>query len=154
MKKTILTFALVIAAFGAFIGANPHGEWQHELIAGTGITIAGDTISASGGGGWTVDTTTSTAKLFSVASSNTMWVSGATATANDTIAPPTAGTQNGYVLKFFSTTADTLNVHCSNGFNGKGSAGTITTSGAKGDGDILTAYNGVWYEVEKNALVQ
>jgi hypothetical protein len=31
------------------------------------------------------------------------------------------------------------------GFLGKGSSGTITFAGAKGDGVTLVAYNGAWY---------
>ncbi len=63
-----------------------------------------------------------------------------------TIAAPTAGTDDGKVLLINTETAFAHVITCSsNGFDDKGSSGTITFTAAKGNSVILLARNGRWW---------
>lgn len=65
-----------------------------------------------------------------------------------TLAAPTATTHDGYVLRIVSTTAFAHVITSSvRGFNAKGSSGTATFGGARGDALTLVAYNGDWWTV-------
>lgn len=58
---------------------------------------------------------------------------------------PTAGGDDGKVLRIVSITAAAHVVTCSQGFNAKGSSGTATFGAAIGNGAILVARGGQWY---------
>lgn len=65
-----------------------------------------------------------------------------------TLADPTAGDDDGLILRFVSTTANahTLSNASGSGFNGGGAGGDVGTFGvAIGDGIQIVAYQGVWY---------
>jgi hypothetical protein len=63
-----------------------------------------------------------------------------------TLAAPTATTDDGKVLRIIATTAKAHVITGSvDGFNAKGSSGTLTFGGAIGDAVTLVAYNGHWY---------
>lgn len=63
-----------------------------------------------------------------------------------TIAAPTSGTDDGKTITFYSETAFSHVLTCStDGFNDKGSSGTVTLGGAIGDGFTIRARLGHWY---------
>lgn len=65
-----------------------------------------------------------------------------------TIAAPTAGTHDGYIVDIYSETAQAHVITCaSDGFNAKGGSGTITFAGAKGNSVRLIARNGHWWVI-------
>lgn len=65
-----------------------------------------------------------------------------------TIAAPTVTTHDGYMVRIYSETAQAHVITCStDGFNSKGSSGTITFSAAKGNAVLLIARNGHWWVV-------
>lgn len=72
-----------------------------------------------------------------------------------TLAAPTATTHDGYQINVYSETAFAHVITGSvDGFNAKGSSGTVTLGGAKGDGATFTARNGHWWVTSKiNATV-
>lgn len=72
-----------------------------------------------------------------------------------TLAAPTAGTHDGIIIRIYSETAFQHVITGSvDGFNAKGSSGTITLGGAKGDSVTLIARNGHWWTLAKvNATV-
>lgn len=63
-----------------------------------------------------------------------------------TLAAPTAGTDDGKILRIVSTTAAAHTVtNASPGFNGAGASGDVATFGAAiGNAMEVVAYNGVW----------
>lgn len=66
-----------------------------------------------------------------------------------TIAAPAAA-DNGKRIQIVATTAQAHVITCTGeGFNGKGSTGTLTLGGARGDGATLLAYNQHWYVVNR-----
>jgi hypothetical protein len=69
-----------------------------------------------------------------------------------TLAPPTAGADDGKVLRIVSTTAFAHVVTCSDGFNAKASSGTATFGAAKGNAANLVAYNGHWYNFSEQGI--
>lgn len=63
-----------------------------------------------------------------------------------TLASPTAGVDDGKVLRIMSSTAQAHTVTCTAGFNNGGTASDVATfGGAIGDGMVVVAYNGVWH---------
>lgn len=63
-----------------------------------------------------------------------------------TIAAPTAVTHDGWVINVIATSAQAHVITCAtDGFNAKGSSGTLTFGGAKGDSVTLVADTGHWY---------
>jgi hypothetical protein len=64
-----------------------------------------------------------------------------------TLAAPTAGTDDGKILRIISTTANAHTVtQTTPGFNNAGSAKDVATfGGAVGDQFAVIAYNGIWY---------
>ena len=67
-----------------------------------------------------------------------------------TLAAPTDGTDDGKVLTIISKTAQAHVVTSPVvGFNAKGSSGTLTGGGAKGDTTVLVAIAGNWYVKDK-----
>jgi hypothetical protein len=70
-----------------------------------------------------------------------------------TIAAPTAGTHDGILIEVITLTAQahvlTSGVE---GFNDKGSSGTVTWTAAIGNSVTLRAWNGNWYTVVKNGV--
>lgn len=65
-----------------------------------------------------------------------------------TIAAPTATTHDRIQIEVIALTAQAHVITCATvGFNAKGSSGTLTFGGAKGDSVKLRAYNGNWYVV-------
>jgi len=64
-----------------------------------------------------------------------------------TLAAPTAGTDDGKVLRIVATTANAHTVtQTTPGFNNAGTSGDVGTfGGAVGDSLTVIAYNGVWY---------
>lgn len=72
-----------------------------------------------------------------------------------TLAAPTPTTHDGYVLRIYSETAFAHVITSGvDGINAKGSSGTITLGGAKGDSVTLVARNGHWWTLAKvNATV-
>ena len=62
-----------------------------------------------------------------------------------TLNPPTSGTDNGKRLTLMNKQAQANVITCSNGFNGKGSSGTITFGAGALTKASLLAYQGVWY---------
>lgn len=70
-----------------------------------------------------------------------------------TIAAPVSGTDDNKLLTIWDTTGHAHVVTCaSDGFNAKGSSGTLTFGGAIGDAVILKAFSGHWYTVSLNAV--
>lgn len=76
-----------------------------------------------------------------------------------TLAPPTAGLptaatpgDDGKILRITSATAVAHVITCSQGFNAKGSSGTATFGLAKGNGMVLMAYQGQWYNVSNTGI--
>lgn len=72
-----------------------------------------------------------------------------------TLAAPTNTTHDGYIVMVFSSTAfQHVITGGVDGFNAKGSSGTITLGGAIGDSVTLVAMGGHWYTLAKvNATV-
>lgn len=72
-----------------------------------------------------------------------------------TLAAPTNSTHDGYIVMVFSSTAQAHVITGGvDGFNAKGSSGTITFGGAIGDSVTLVAMGGHWYTLAKvNATV-
>ncbi len=67
-----------------------------------------------------------------------------------TLAAPTNGTHDGYTIKVISASAFAHVITGGvDGFNAKGSSGTLTFGGAKGDSVTLVAYGGHWYTASK-----
>lgn len=66
-----------------------------------------------------------------------------------TLVDPTATTHDGLRLTFISTTAQAHSLDLVTGING-GAADVGTFGGAAGDGVVIEAYQGVWYEVPGN----
>lgn len=67
-----------------------------------------------------------------------------------TLAAPTATLDDGKVLTLLATSANAHVVTSSVvGFNAKGSSGTCTFGGAKGDSVVLVALGGNWYTKSK-----
>jgi len=65
-----------------------------------------------------------------------------------TIAAPTAA-QDGYQIRVYTETAFAHVVTCAtDGFNNKGSSGTVTLTAAKGNGFLIMARNGHWWVVQ------
>lgn len=63
-----------------------------------------------------------------------------------TLAAPTTTTHDGYILRIFSSSAQAHVVTGGvDGFNAKGSSGTLTFGGAIGDSIVLIAMSGHWY---------
>lgn len=63
-----------------------------------------------------------------------------------TLAAPTAGTHDGIIIRVVAISAQAHVITGGvDGFNAKGSSGTITFGGAIGDSVTLVAYNGHWY---------
>lgn len=63
-----------------------------------------------------------------------------------TLAAPTAGADDGKELSIVGTTAFAHVITSGvDGFNAKGSSGTITFAASKGSSQTLVAYNGHWY---------
>jgi hypothetical protein len=76
-----------------------------------------------------------------------------------TLPPPTAGLptaavpgDDGKVLRITSTTPFAHVITCSQGFNGKGASGTATFGAAKGNGMVLMAHQGQWYNVSQTGI--
>jgi hypothetical protein len=76
-----------------------------------------------------------------------------------TLPPPTAGLptaavpgDDGKILRITSTTAAAHVITCSQGFNAKGSSGTATFGAAKGNGMVLMAHQGQWYNVSNTGI--
>jgi hypothetical protein len=76
-----------------------------------------------------------------------------------TLPPPTAGLptaatpgDDGKILRITSTTAVAHVITCSQGFNAKGSPGTATFGAAKGNGMVLMAHQGQWYNVSNTGI--
>lgn len=63
-----------------------------------------------------------------------------------TLVDPTATTHDGIRLTFIATTANANTLDLVTGING-GAADVGTFGGAAGDGSVIEAYQGVWYEV-------
>lgn len=63
-----------------------------------------------------------------------------------TLVDPTATTHDGVRLTFIATTANANTLDLVTGING-GAADIGTFGGAAGDGTVIEAYQGVWYEV-------
>lgn len=72
-----------------------------------------------------------------------------------TIVAPTTVTHDNYIVRIVALTAQAHVITCaSDGFNAKGSSGTITLGGAIGDAATLIAKGGHWYVIGKvNAVV-
>lgn len=72
-----------------------------------------------------------------------------------TLAAPTATTHDGYLIRVYSETAFQHVITSGvDGFNAKGSSGTITLGGAAGDAATLVARNGHWWVIGAvNAVV-
>lgn len=65
-----------------------------------------------------------------------------------TIAAPTATTHDGFTITVIATSAQAhVITSATDGFNAKGSSGTLTFGGAIGDSVTLMAHNGHWYTV-------
>lgn len=65
-----------------------------------------------------------------------------------TIVAPTDTTHDGYLIRVYSETAQAHVITCAtDGFNSKGSSGTVTFSAAKGNTVVLLARNGHWWVV-------
>lgn len=63
-----------------------------------------------------------------------------------TIVAPTATTHDRFEITVVATSAQAHVITCAtDGFNAKGSSGTLTFGGAKGDSVVLVAHNGHWY---------
>jgi hypothetical protein len=76
-----------------------------------------------------------------------------------TLPAPTAGLptaaipgDDGKVLRITSTTAVAHVITCPQGFNGKGASGTATFGAAKGNGMVLMAQGGQWYNVSNTGI--
>lgn len=70
-----------------------------------------------------------------------------------TIAAPTAGTHDGILIEVTTISAQAHVITCAtDGFNAKGSSGTVTFTAAIGNTVVLRAYNGHWYTVNKNGV--
>lgn len=67
-----------------------------------------------------------------------------------TLAAPTATTHDGYIITVTAISAQAHVITGSvDGFNAKGSSGTATFGGAKGDSVSFIAYQGHWYTLSK-----
>ncbi len=68
-----------------------------------------------------------------------------------TLAAPTAGVDDGKILRIVAATANAHTVtQASPGFNSAGGSGDVGTfGGAIGDNLVVLAYNGVWHVVSK-----
>lgn len=70
-----------------------------------------------------------------------------------TIVAPTAGTQDGLTIEVTTLTAQAhVITSATDGFNAKGSSGTVTFTAAIGNSVTLRADNGHWYTVIKNGV--
>ena len=70
-----------------------------------------------------------------------------------TIVNPAAGPDDGKSITIITTTAQAHVITCSSdGFNAKGSSGTITYAPAVGNATEIVAYNGHWYVVVVNGV--
>jgi hypothetical protein len=70
-----------------------------------------------------------------------------------TIAAPTAGTHDGILIEVITLTAQAHVITSGvEGFNDKGSSGTVTFTAAIGNSVTLRAWNGNWYVVNANGV--
>ena len=70
-----------------------------------------------------------------------------------TIAAPTAGTHDGIVIEVIAISAQAHVITSAvDGFNAKGSSGTVTFTAAIGNAVTLRAYNGHWYTVNQTGV--
>lgn len=116
-----------------------------ETTAGTGVTIDGLLVkdgivgalqAITGDGAITVQNAT---VLLSKAGAGAI-----------TIVAPTAVTHDGVIIRVVATSAQAHVITSAvDGFNAKGSSGTITFGGAIGDSVTIVAHNGHWYTLAK-----
>lgn len=70
-----------------------------------------------------------------------------------TIAAPTSGTHDGIKIWVYAGSAQAHVITCStDGFNAKGSSGTVTFTAALGNSVLLHAQSGHWYTLVKNGV--
>ena len=156
----ILDAAAIVVIEGATAGhakIDVSSSTVFDLTA-AGVAITG-TASVSGiltatGGVVSPVTTIAGDGAITIAPSAMIKLSKGTAAAI-TLAAPTTTTHDGYKVMVFSTTAAAHVITGSvDGFNAKGSSGTITFGGAIGDSVSLVAMGGHWYTTSKvNATV-
>lgn len=122
-------------------------------VAITGTESVSGIITATGGIKSPVVTITGDGAI-TIAPFTTVKLSKGSAAAI-TLAAPTNTTHDGYRVVIFSSTAfQHVITGGVDGFNAKGSSGTITLGGAIGDSVELVAMGGHWYTVSKvNATV-
>lgn len=147
----ILDAAAVVVLQGATAG---HGKL---VISGTtvldavstGLTVTGtETVSgiitATGGIKGPVVTISGDGAI-TISPNALVMLSKGTAAAI-TIAAPTNTTHDGYIIRVFSSTAAAHVITCStDGFNAKGSSGTITFAANIGSSTTIVAMGGHWY---------
>lgn len=136
--------------FTALAGSTIATNTIAETTAGSGVTIDGLLVkdgivgaiqAITGDGAITIQNSTVVLSKGSAAAI--------------TLAAPTATTHDGYIIRVVAISAQAHQITGSvDGFNAKGSSGTITFGGAIGDSVTLVAYNGHWYTLAKvNATV-
>lgn len=116
-----------------------------EKTSGSGVTIDGVLIKDGAIG--TVQALTGDG---AITIQNAYVVLSKGSAAAITLAKPTAGTHDGIVIQVIAISAQAHVITGSvDGFNAKGSSGTLTFGGAIGDSVTLRAYNGHWYTTSR-----
>ena len=138
-------FQMTANTFTALSGSTIATNTIAETTAATGVTIDGllikdgimGTIQAITGDG-------------AITIQNATVVLSKGSAAAITLAAPTNGTHDGYIIRVIASSAQAHVITGGvDGFNAKGSSGTATFGGAKGDSVTFVAYGGHWYTLSK-----
>lgn len=143
-------FRITANTFTALSGSTIATNTIAETTAASGVTIDGVLVKDG--------TTTHRSPVIAVSASGAIavpngntsyYITEDSAGAAMTLVDPTATTHDGLRLTFISTTAQTHSLDLVTGING-GAADVGAFGGAVGDGVVIEAYQGVWYEVPNN----
>lgn len=141
-------FHMLADIFRALAGSQIQTDTINETTGAAGVTIDGMLIKDGIMG--TIPVITGDGAI--TIANSTVHLTKATAAAI-TIAAPTVGTHDGIKIWVVTETAQAHVITCaSNGFNGKGSSGTVTFTAAIGNAVLLHARNGIWYTPVKTGV--
>jgi hypothetical protein len=141
-------FTFTANTFTALSGSSIATNTIAETTAASGVTIDGLLIKDG-----IVGTTQAITGDGAITIQNAVVLLSKAGAGAITIAAPTAGTHDGILIEVITLTAQahvlTSGVE---GFNDKGSSGTVTWTAAIGNSVTLRAWNGNWYTVVKNGV--
>jgi hypothetical protein len=141
-------FRMTANTFTALSGSSIETNTIAETTAASGVTIDGLLIKDG-----IVGTSQAITGDGAITIQNAIVLLSKAGAGAITIAAPTAGTHDGILIEVITLTAQAHVITSGvEGFNDKGSSGTVTFTAAIGNSVTLRAWNGNWYVVNANGV--